>query len=162
MSMTVTGSFVTKGVIKNELSVRILKWTVKAHKQGKLNIIHKPTVQEHQAFAYIPEAEFHKDVWVRSGRDVYNRPTIEDKAIARDLGDTENVVLEETNMFHTDSRDLAADREAEEHADLSRIYGESSVSSADPLFRETRSWKNAGQDWPLMDTVHGAMGQLAI
>ena len=39
-------------------------------------------------------------------------------------------------MFQTDSRDLAADREAEEHADAARTFGESSVSSADPLFKE--------------------------
>ena len=39
-------------------------------------------------------------------------------------------------MFQTDSRDLAADREAEEHADASKTYGESSISSADPLFLE--------------------------
>ena len=83
VSMTVTGSYANTGVIKNELSMRILKWTVKAHKQGKLNIIHKPTVQEHQAFAFVPAAEYQKDVWVRSGRAVYNRPTMEDWSIER-------------------------------------------------------------------------------
>ena len=67
---------------------------------------------------------------------VYNKPTIEDWTLARDLGGAEGAVLEETNMFQTDSRDLAADREAEGHADVLQTYGESSVSSADPLFME--------------------------
>ena len=39
-------------------------------------------------------------------------------------------------MFQTDSRDLTADREAEEHEHYVQTYGEASVSSADPLFLE--------------------------
>ena len=67
---------------------------------------------------------------------MYNKPTVEDWALARDLGAIENVVLEETNVFQTDSRDLAADREAEEHQDTFRVFGEKEVSSADQLFKE--------------------------
>ena len=39
-------------------------------------------------------------------------------------------------MFQTDSRDLAADREAEEHVDNFDMYGETEVSSVDKLFKE--------------------------
>ena len=103
VSMTVTGSFVNAGMIKNELSVQILKWTVKTHKQGKLSIINKPTVQEHQALAFIPAVEFHKDVWARSGRAVYHKRTLEDWSIARDLGDIENAVLEQRRYSRASS-----------------------------------------------------------
>ena len=119
--------------------MQILKSTVTTHKSNKsykLNTIDQPTVQGLQAFAFVPRAESHQDVWLRSGRDVYNKPTAEDWALARDLGAIEDVVLEETNMFQTDSRDLAADWEAEEHQDTSRVYGERGVSSADQLFKE--------------------------
>ena len=136
VSMTVTGSFANAGMIKNELSVNILKWTVKAGKSGKLSHIHQPTVVEHGANAYVPEAEYHQDVWAHSGRAVYNKPTMDDQALARQLGAVESAALEETNMYQTDSRDLAADREAEEYADTARTYGQSSVSSADALFKE--------------------------
>ena len=61
---------------------------------------------------------------------------MDDQALARDLGDIEAAALEETNMYQTDSRDIAADREAEEYADMARTYGHSSVSSADSLFKE--------------------------
>ena len=61
---------------------------------------------------------------------------MDDWALARSLGSIEDAALEETNMFQTDSRDLAADREAEEHVDNFDMYGEKEVSSADQLFKE--------------------------
>ena len=67
---------------------------------------------------------------------MYNKPTVEDWALARDLGSIEDVVLEETNMFQTDSRDLAADREAEEDQDTFNVFGEKGVSLADKLSKE--------------------------
>ena len=137
--MEVTGSFATNGVVKTEISMQILKWTVTTHKSKKsykMNTIDQPTVQGHQAFAFVPRAEYHKDVWLRTGRDVYNKATVEDWALARDLGSIEDAALEETNLFQTDSRDLAADREAEEHLDTFDVYGEQEVSSADQLFKE--------------------------
>ena len=102
VSMAVTGSFATNGVVENEISMQILKWTVTTHKSNKsykLNTIDQPTVQGHRAIAFVPRAEYHQDAWLRSGRDVYNKPTVEDSALARDLGAIESAVLEETNMF---------------------------------------------------------------
>ena len=81
--------------------------------------------------------------WVRQGRldtlrrAVHNRPTMEDMAMSRDMGSAESAVLEETNMYQTDSRDLAADREAEEHEHYVRTHGATlTVSAEDPLFLE--------------------------
>ena len=84
---------------------------------------------------FIPQAEYHKDVRLRAGREVYNKSTVDDWALARSLGSLEEVSLEETNVFQTDSRDLAADREAEEHLDNFDVYGEEKVSSVDELFK---------------------------
>ena len=126
-------------VVKSEITMNVLKWTVTAHKSKKsykLNTIDHPTVQVLGAYTFIPRAEYHPDAWVHDGREVQSRPTIDDWALARSLGSTEEAVLEETNMFQTDSRDLAADREAEEHVDNFDTYGESEVSSVDKLFKE--------------------------
>ena len=68
-------------------------------------------------------------------------------------------------MFQTDSRDLAADREAEEHVDNFDMYGESEVSSMDQLFKENesmRSLPNAVMAFRLMDIVLGVMRPLSI
>ena len=132
VSMHTTGSFATTGVIKSKLSIQILKWTVKKSDKGKMNPQSKASRPSYSSGMLSST----KTSGVRAGRAVYNKPTDEDWALARDMGGAENAVLEETNMFQTDSRDLAADREAEEHADVLQAYGESSVSSADPLFLE--------------------------
>ena len=147
VSMSVTGSFASTGMIKNELSMQILKWTVKSSNKGKMNTVNQPSVKGFQAFSFIKDAEFHKDVWVRVGRGVYNKPTVEDWALARDLGGAENAVLEETNMFQ--------DREAEEQASLrfpQRTY----------CSRKMRSWRSAEPEWPLMIIVPGVMHPSAI
>ena len=139
MSATVTGLYASNNVVKSEITMNVLKWTVTAHKSKKsykLNTIDHPTVQVLGAYTFIPRAEYHPDAWVHDGREVQSRPTIDDWALARSLGSTEEAVLEETNMFQTDSRDLAADREAEEHVDNFDTYGESEVSSVDKLFKE--------------------------
>ena len=139
VSAEVTGSFASNNVVKNEITMQILKWTVTAHtlkKSYKMNTIDQPTVQAHEAVAFIPRVEYHKDVRLRSGREVYNKATVDDWALARSLGSIEDAALEETNMFQTDTRDLAADREAEEHLDNFDVYGEQEVSSVDKLFKE--------------------------
>ena len=64
---------------------------------------------------------------------------VDDWALARSLGSIEDAVLEETNMFLTDTWDLAADREAEEHVDNFDMYGEKEVSSVDKLFKENEN-----------------------
>ena len=64
------------------------------------------------------------------------RSNVDDLALARTLGPVDDAALEETNMFQTDARDLAADREAEEHEDNFDCYGEKEVSSMDYIFKE--------------------------
>ena len=139
VSAAVTGLYASNNVVKSEITMNVLKWTVTAHKSKKshkMNTIDHPTVQVLGALAFIPRVEYHPDAWVKTGREVQNRPTMDDWALARSLGSTEDAALEETNMFQTDSRDLAADREAEEHIDNFDMYGEKEVSSVDKLFRE--------------------------
>ena len=48
---------------------------------------------------------------------------MEDETLHRELGSAESAVLEETAMFQTDSRDMAADREAEEQEHFARTQG---------------------------------------
>ena len=113
VSAEVTGSYVSNNVVKNEITMHILKWTVTSHKSKKaykMNTIDHPTVQALGALAFIPRVEYHKDAWVKTGREVQNKATVDDWALARSLGSIEDAVLEETNMFQTDTRDLAADR----------------------------------------------------
>ena len=141
VSAYVYGSYASNNVVKNEVNMQVLKWTVTSHKSKskkayKLNTIDKPSVQALSAYAFIPREDYHQDAWLRSGREVQLRPNVDDLALARTLGSVEETALEETNMFQTDARDLAADREAEEHEDNFDCYGEKEVSSMDNIFKE--------------------------
>ena len=98
VSMEVTGSFATNGVVKNEITMQILKWTVTPHKSKKsykMNTIDKPTVQAHGAVVFVPHAEYHNDVWLKVGREVYTKATTDDWALARDLDSIEDPALDE-------------------------------------------------------------------
>ena len=139
VSAAVTGLYASNNVVKSEITMNVVNWPVTAHKSKKshkMNTIDHPTVQVLGALTFIPWVEYHQDAWVKDGREVQNRPTMDDWALARSLGSIEDTALEETNMFQTDSRDLAADREAEEHVDNFDMYGEKEVSSVDKLFKE--------------------------
>ena len=139
VSAYVTGSYVSNNTVKNEVNMQVLKWTVSSHKSKKtykLNTIDKPSVQVLGAYALIPREDYHQDAWLKGGREVQLKSNAEDLALARTLGSIEDSALEETNMFQTDARDLAADREAEEHEDNFDCYGEKEVSSMDYIFKE--------------------------
>ena len=139
ISAEATGSYTSNNVVKNEVTMQVLKWTVTSHKSKKpykMNTIDHPTVQALGALAFLPRVEFHQDARIRDGWEVQNKATVDDWALARSLGAIEDAALEETNMFQTDSRDLAADREAEEHVDNFDMYGEKEISSVDKLFKE--------------------------
>ena len=139
MNAYVTGSCVSNNTVKNEVTMQVIKWTVSTHKSKKaykLNTIDKPSVQTLGAYAFIPREDYHQDAWLSGGREVQLRSNSDDLALARTLGSVDETALEETNMFQTDARDLAADREAEEHEDNFDCYGEKEVSSMDSIFKE--------------------------
>ena len=139
VSAYVTGSYVSNNTVKNEVTMQVLKWTVstsKSKKTYKLNTIDKPSVQTLGAYAFIPREDYHQDAWLSGGREVQLKSNADDLALSRTLGSVDDTALEETNMFQTDARDLAADREAEEHEDNFDCYGEKEVSSRDSIFKE--------------------------
>ena len=120
------------GMVKTELSMQILKWSVKKPKKAKMIFVDKPVAKSFKAVSFSQKEEFDRYVRVRPGRAVCNKPTAEDESLHKDLGGAESAVLEETNMFQTDSRDLAADREAEEQEHYARAHGSTWTVTADP------------------------------
>ena len=130
--------------------------------KAKMNFVNQPTVKSFQAFSFNRKNEFDKDVWVCSGRAVYNKPTMEDMALSRDMGSAESAVLEETNMYQTDSRDKAADREAEEHEHYVRTHGATlTVSAEGPLFLENEKLEKCRTDAAAGSTMRQVLLQVA-
>ena len=89
VSATVTGLYASNNVVKSEITMNVLKWTVTAHKSRKshkMNTIDHPTVQVLGAHTFIPRVEYHPDAWVNDGREVQSRPTMDDWALARSSG----------------------------------------------------------------------------
>ena len=67
--------YASNNVVKSEITMNVLKWTVTAHKSKKshkMNTIDHPTVQVLGALAFIPRVEYHPDAWAKSGREVQN------------------------------------------------------------------------------------------
>ena len=76
VSMHVTGSFGTAGMVKTELPLQILKVERQEAGQGQMNeLVNQPVAKSFKAVSFIRKEEFDRNVWVRSGRAVYNKPT---------------------------------------------------------------------------------------
>ena len=75
-------------------------------------------------------------VQAEKGDDPRIRSTMEDEILLHNAGSAWNPELEDTNMFQTDSRDRAADRDAEAY-DNQRYFRTGDQITADhKLFRE--------------------------
>ena len=136
-----TGAFGTTGMVKTELSMQILQWNVRKPNKAKMNTVDQPVAKSFKAVSFSQKEEFDRYVRVRPGRAVYNKPTAEDESLHKDLGGAESAVLEETNMFQTDSRDLAADREAEEQEHYARTHGSTWTLTAEEKLAKCRAGK---------------------
>ena len=74
VSAAVTGLYASNNVVKSEITMNVLKWTVTAHKSKKshkMNTLDHPTVQVLGALTFIPRVEYHQDAWV-GAESVYN------------------------------------------------------------------------------------------
>ena len=73
---------------------------------------------------------------LKRGDDPKIRATMEDEILLHDAGSAETLELEDTNMFQTDSRDRAADRDAEAYENQKYFRTGEQITADDELFRE--------------------------
>ena len=92
-------------------------------------------------------------VRAKRGDAAWARLGLDEEILQRDMGDVESAEFEETNMFHTDDRDSAADRNVEAHELYVKFEGTADV----PLFEENPRLRNFAWGEGPADIAHGAM-----
>ena len=118
---------------------------------------------------------------LRKGDDPRIRATMEDEVLLGNAGSAETLELEDTNMYQTDSRDRAADRDAEAYEGFKHFRTSQQIVADDALFRENPrlikmrqgvgtygycAWCDAGMSnpttlWNHYESVHSVSMQVA-
>ena len=98
-----------------------------------------PDVQELRTVSFQLAEGYDWDSWkmkLRRGDDPKIRATMEDEILLHEAGSAETLELEDTTMFQTDSRDRAADRDAEAYENQKSFRTGEQIKADDELFRE--------------------------
>ena len=139
LDMAVRASFDTSGTIKVEMTMRVIMWHMAKEKKGaKLHKVSAPTVQELKTVSFqLAECyEWNNRYRLKRGDNPMIRATMEDEVLLHDAGSAEMVELEDTNMFQTDSRDSAADRDAEAYENQKCFRTGEDIKADGKLFQE--------------------------
>ena len=118
---------------------------------------------------------------LRRGDNPSIRATMEDEVLLGNAGSAEALELEDTNMYQTDSRDRAADRDAEAYKGFKHFRTSQQIVADDALFKENPrlikmrqgvgtyrycAWCDAGMSnpttlWNHYESVHSVSMQVA-
>ena len=140
LDMAVRACFDTTGTIKTEMTMRVIMWHMaKEGKRAKLHKVAAPTVQELKTVSFQLAESYDwesRAMRLKRGEDPKIRATMEDEILLHEAGSAETLELEDTNMFQTDSRDRAADRDAEAYENQKYFRTGEQITADDQLFRE--------------------------
>ena len=113
-----------EGILKTHrvTNVRDLPWNgcaIVSAKRSKLHKVDAPTIREFKTVSFMLADDYDWDHRARlmKGDDPRIRATMKDDVLLKTAGSAWNPELEDTDMFQTDSRDRAADRDAETYDD---------------------------------------------
>ena len=185
LDMAVKSCFDTTGTIKTEMTMRVILWSmVKEGKKSKLHKVAAPAAQELKTVSFQLASCYDWDtrrMRLRKGDNPEIRPTMEDEVLLYNAGSADTLELEDTNMYQTDSRDRAADRDAEAYEGYKNFRTSEQIVADDALFQENPrlikmrqgvgtygycAWCDAGMSnpttlWNHYETVHSVNMQVA-
>ena len=144
LDMAVKACFDTTGTVKTEMTMRVIMWKMaKETKKAKLHKVDAPTVQEVKTVSFQLAECYdwdYQQMRLRKGDDPRIRSTMEDEILLHNAGSAWVPELEDTNMFQTDARDHAADRDAEAYENQKSFRTGEQIRADDELFRENPCW----------------------
>ena len=180
LDMAVKSCFETTGTIKTEMTMRVILWNMSKEGKKKLHKVSAPAAQEMKTVSFQLASCYDWDtrrMRLRRGDDPMIRATMEDEIGSAD----DDLELEDTNMYQTDSRDRAADRDAEAYEGFRHFRTSEQIVADDALFMENPrlikmrqgvgtygycAWCDAGMSnpttlWNHYETVHSVSMQVA-
>ena len=121
LDMSVNACFETMEMIKTEMTMRVILWNVSKEGKKKLHKVDAPAAQELKTVCFQSTSCYEWDrqkMRLRRGDNPKIRATMEDEILLGQAGSAQAFELEDTNMYQTDTRDQAADRDAEAYEGL--------------------------------------------
>ena len=141
LDMAVKSCFETTGTIKTEMTMRVILWNMTKEGKKKLHKVSAPAAQEMKTVSIQLASCYEWDtrkMKLRWGDDPTIRATMEDEILLHNAGSADDdLELEDTNMYQTDSRDRAADRDAEAYEGFKHFRTSEQIVADDALFKET-------------------------
>ena len=139
LDMSVNSCFETTGTIKTEMTMRVILWNVSKEGKKKLHKVAAPATQELKTVSFRLASCYEWDtrkMRLRKGDNPRTRATMEDEVLLGNAGSAGTLELEDTNMYQTDSRDRAADRDAEAYEGFKHFRTSQQIVADDALFME--------------------------
>ena len=184
LDMSVNACFETMGMVKTEMVMRVILWNVSKEGKKKLHKVDTPAAQELKTVSFQSASCYEWDTRVmrlRRGDNPKIRATMEDEVLLGQAGSASAPELEDTNMYQTDSRDRAADRDAEAYEGFKHFRTSQKIVADDALFMENPrlikmrqgvgtygycAWCDAGMSnptnlWNHYESVHSVSMQVA-
>ena len=134
LDMSVNACFETMEMIKTEMTMRVILWNVSKEGKKKLHKVDAPAAQELKTVCFQSSSCYEWDrqkMRLRRGDNPKIRATMQDEILLGQAGSAQTFELEDTNMYQTDSRDRAADRDAE-------------------AYEGFKHFRTARRSWPMM------------
>ena len=164
--------------------MRVILWNVSKEGKKKLHKVDAPAAQELKTVSFQLASCYEWDtrkMKLRKGDNPRIRATMEDEVLLGNAGSAETLELEDTNMYQTDSRDRAADRDAEAYEGFKHFRTSQQIVADDALFKENPrlikmrqgvgtygycAWCDAGMSnpttlWNHYESVHSVSMQVA-
>ena len=179
LDMSVNSCFETTGTIKTEMTMRVILWNVTKEGKKKLHKVATPAAQELKTVSFQLEScyEDTRKMKLRKGDNPRIRATMQDEVLLYNAGSADTLELEDTNMYQTDSRDRAADRDAEAYEGFKHFRTSEQIVADDALFMENprlskmrqgigtygycAGMSNPTNLWNHYETVHSVSRQVA-
>ena len=184
LDMSVNACFETMEMIKTEMTMRVILWNVSKEGKKKLHKVDAPAAQELKTVCFQSSSCYEWDrqkMRLRRGDNPRIRATMEDEILLGQAGSAQALELEDTNMYQTDTRDQAADRDAEAYEGFKNFKTSQKIVADDALFIENPrlvkmrqgvgtygycAWCDAGMSnptnlWNHYESVHAVSMQVA-
>ena len=184
LDMSVNSCFETMETIKTEMTMRVILWNVSKEGKKKLHKVDAPAAQELKTVCFQSSSCYEwnrQEMRLRRGDNPKIRATMEDELLLGQAGSAQTFELEDTNMYQTDSRDRAADRDAEAYEGFKHFRTSQKIVADDALFIENPrlvkmrqgvgtygycAWCDAGMSnptnlWNHYESVHAVSMQVA-
>ena len=184
LDMAVNACFETMEMVKTEMTMRVILWNVSKDGKKKLHKVDTPAAQELKTVCFQSSSCYdwdHRKMRLRRGDDPKIRATMEDEILLSQAGSAQAFELEDTNMYQTDTRDQAADRDAEAYEGFKHFRTSQKIEADVALFIENPrlakmrqgvgvygycAWCDAGMSnptslWNHYQSVHSVSMQVA-